>query len=66
MKLILRIRRGINGHPGNVPLVALILMGAAAGGLGGAAIMTGIFLPIYLLGAYDRARLSDKMARGEE
>jgi len=56
-------------HPGTGLVVMLILTGAAAGWKGGlvgcligAGIMAAGMVPIYLVGAYSRARLSDRLA----
>jgi len=50
----------VGEHPGNVFLMMFIVMGAAAGGFGGAAVMLVFFGPIYCYGAYDRAQISDR------
>ena len=51
-----RILKGMDGHPGLWPLAALVLMGAAAGGLGGAGIMLAIFGPIVVFSAWERGK----------
>jgi len=52
-----RIRRGVRGHPGTIPLLALVGMGwVAAGTWWGAVVMLGIFGPPYLVGAWGRGR----------
>lgn len=58
----------VGPHPGTFILAALLLAGALAGAkggywgmLGGLAFMGVFMVPIYLYGAYDRAKLSDKL-----
>jgi hypothetical protein len=62
----------VGEHPGTLLLFIFILMGAAAGvkggwagALGGASIMAIVFVPMYLYGAYDRAKLSDELQTEE-
>ena len=62
----------VGEHPGTMILFVFILLGALAGRagglygmLGGAGIMALVFLPIYLWGAYDRAKFSDKLVAEE-
>lgn len=57
----------VGSHPGTGTVVALILMGIAAGSkagwrgmLLGGMLMAVFFVPMYLYGAYDRARISDQ------
>ena len=58
---------GVGPHPGSFYLVVFILMGALAGGRGyvgaviGALIMAAIVVPLYLIGAYERAEESDRL-----
>jgi len=47
---------GYGEHPGTLILLLLVAYGALAGGAGGAAIMAGICVPAYLVGAHDRGR----------
>ncbi len=60
----------VGEHPGTLYVVALIGAGAYAGAtrsgsvlgaLVGAAIVGVVILPMYLYGAYERARISDRM-----
>lgn len=63
----------VGAHPGTEMIVMILLMtafvGAAHAGVLGfiAGILFGmvIYGPIYLIGAYDRARLSDRLEKGE-
>jgi len=55
---------GYGRHPGNTPVALLVaagfVVGAEKGWAGacvGAAIMASIFVPVYLVGAYDRAKV---------
>lgn len=58
----------VGPHPGAAVLVVVILLGGIAGlkgrlgFLAGAAIMSAVYVPIYLYGAYRRAQLSDRLA----
>lgn len=61
---------GYGDHPGTVVLVLLVLMGFGAGlergidrALVGAALMLGVFGPMYLWGAYDRSRSADRSSK---
>lgn len=69
MKMLRQIRRGcgtlphLGPHPGTWILVALVAMGAIAGTWLGAGIMLLLFGPIYLAGAYSRAKDSDCIER---
>lgn len=53
----------VGEHPGNAGVLIFTMMGAAAGGLIGAAVMLVFFGPMYCYGAYDRAQLSDRMSK---
>jgi uncharacterized membrane protein len=73
MRLLRQVLRGcgdlpgVGPHPGSFYLVAFILMGALAGARGhvgplaGALIMAAVVVPLYLLGAYERAEESDRL-----
>ena len=54
MATLQRIWRGCHGHPGALPLVLMALLGMVAGGWRGAGIMFGVYLPFFLIGAYER------------
>jgi len=55
----------VGSHPGSLWIVIFAIMGALAGGIVGVAVMVGVFGPVYLWGAYDRANLSDRIERGK-
>lgn len=66
IKLTLRGCRAlpfVGPHPGTAALILLCLLGLLAGGIVGAIAVLGIFGPVYLYGAYDRAKLSEKCER---
>lgn len=76
MKVLRQIIRGcgtlphVGEHPGTLLLFAFFLLGGAAGrnsgAVGiviGASIMVIVFAPIYLWGAYERAKTSDAIER---
>ena len=78
MRVIRQIARGcgtlphVGEHPGTamlfVPVVSGALAGAHAGWIGtvvGAAIMSCVFVPMFLYGAYERAQESDRMTNRE-
>lgn len=57
----------VGPHPGNVVMLVLMVLGAVAGRrggawgmLGGAAFMLVCMLPLYLIGAHDRSKISEK------
>lgn len=59
----------VGAHPGTPALIAFTAMGAAAGArdgwhgaLVGVGLMLTVFGPMYLWGAYDRAKISDGKA----
>lgn len=60
----------VGEHPGNALMICLVAIAAVAGGerggivgvIFGAAFMAGCIGPFYLKGAYDRARLSEKLS----
>ena len=61
---------GVGPHPGTGTLIAFTLMGAAAGAKGGWAGAVGgglialVFTaPFYLIGAYDRAKISERFVK---
>lgn len=45
-------------HPGTFPMVLFVVAGAAAGGWLGFLMMSAYFVPLYLMGAYDRGNES--------
>jgi hypothetical protein len=59
---------GYGSHPGTLPVILFILLGGLAGiergglfgFLGGCIFMSLFLVPIYLFGAYERGKLSDK------
>ena len=60
----------VGEHPGTGFVAMLILTGGAAGVrngwpgvIGGASLMAIVFVPMYLWGAYDRARISERTTR---
>ncbi len=73
LKMILRGMKNlphVGRHPGTGAVLILIFMGGMAGisdgikgALIGAGLMVILFVPIYLWGAYDRARISEKCER---
>lgn len=78
MKILQQIIRGcgelphVGEHPGNFFLLMFVLIGALAGAqtgwygaLGGAILMLLFMGPLYLMGAYDRAQLSDRLSEKE-
>lgn len=60
MTVLTRIWRGMHwseqygSHPGNAPVVAMIVLGCLAGGVTGAVVMALMFGPLYIIGAYKR------------
>ena len=61
---------GYGDHPGTIVLLAFVLMGAAAGAQAGwrgavfgAVAMLVVFGPMYLWGAYERSRESERDAQ---
>jgi hypothetical protein len=76
MSVLRQIIRGcrnlphVGPHPGTVPLILFLGMGLAAGvGRGllpsviGGLLMLTVFGPMFLIGAYTRARLSDHLEK---
>lgn len=55
---------GYGHHPGNVPLLMLAVLGAAAGGIAGAGLMLVVFGFVYLVGAYERGRDAEPEGEG--
>lgn len=62
----------VGEHPGTVLVVFIVVLGVVAGGRGGwlgallgGVLMLGVFGPMYLWGAYDRANISDRMSSHE-
>lgn len=53
----------VGAHPGTAFLLVMLAAGLLAGSLGGLAIMGAVCLPIYLLGAYERAVLSERLSK---
>lgn len=61
----------VGEHPGTEYLIVFIVLGALTGAeeagwlgaVGGAAFMVAFFVPIYLVGAYDRANDSDRYSK---
>lgn len=51
----------VGEHPGTPFVAMFIILGAVAGGWIGMGMMAAVFLPIHLLGAYDRAEYSDRI-----
>ena len=62
MTILSRIWRGIRwsekygSHPGNVWMAVMAFLGLVAGGVVGSLITVVGFLPIYLIGAYQRGK----------
>lgn len=54
----LRWSKECGDHPGTVPLVAMVALGAVAGGFVGAGVMLAMFGPLYLYGAWERGGIS--------
>lgn len=63
----------VGEHPGTGVLFIMLLMGILAGAkdgwwgaLGGFLIMAFFMVPMYLVGAYDRAQMSDRFTKVDE
>jgi len=62
MTVLTRIWRGMHwskkygSHPGNTPVVVMIVLGGLAGGVMGAGVMAVMFGPLYIIGAYQRGK----------
>lgn len=79
MKILKHIIRGcgdlphLGPHPGTPIIFIFIILGALAGRggghlgmLGGALVMTVVFVPMYLIGAYQRSVESDQITETEK
>jgi hypothetical protein len=53
----LRWSKECGDHPGTVPLLCLVGLGAAAGGFVGALVMTAIYGPMFLWGCWCRGKM---------
>lgn len=60
-----RIRRGLQDHPGTPVLILLLLVALLTGGWIALGLSAAIYIPTYLIGAYESAVFQERIEREE-